>query len=125
MIVNPKIKEFLELISKETINFENSKFIDIPKRNMLKRFVKFYKEHLSEDEQVFVMYYLLHNLNYKNLLIDPETILTIHNIKLRTIFFIVVGVIISLIFAAILFRTNDSLNRIIDILGHILDVVKL
>lgn len=125
MIVNPKINEFLKLVSEETIKFENSKDIIPVKRTVLYKFLRFYKNQLNENEQVFLMYYLLNSLYHKNMIIDPETILMIHNIKLRTIFTIIFGIIFILITAALLFKTNNSMTEIIKILEHILDVIKL
>jgi hypothetical protein len=123
MKVNPKIKETLDEIAKESINYFNSdKTFHAIK---IRKLYKLFRSQLTEEEQLFVVIYLLENLHYKNSLTDPETLITASNIKLRTIFFTVISVIFVMIVSALLFKTNSSLNFISDTFSHVLAAIQL
>jgi len=123
MKVNPKIKEVIDEIAKEAVNHFNSdnKF----KVSRLRKIYKFFKTNLTEDEQLYIVAYVLESLHYKNTLVDPETLITASNIKLRFIFFIVISIIFIMIVFAILFKTNSSLNFIVDTFNHIFSAIQL
>lgn len=116
MIVNPKLKEVFKKISEATIKYMNSPDNE---RKYLLRLLKIYKEKLTVEEQLFLFKFLLEHLHFKFILTDPDNILQIHNIKLRTITYIFILIIILLITIAILFKTNDSLNNIILMFSNI------
>jgi hypothetical protein len=123
MKVNPKIKETLDEIAKETINHFNSDkaFHAVKIRKLYRLFIS----QLTEEEQLFVIIYLLESLHYKNTLVDPETLITASNIKLRTIFFTVISIIFIMVAFALLFKTNSSLNFISDTFSHVLAAIQL
>lgn len=95
MIINKKINDALAEISAKSVSYGNSKD---ERRKYIRRLLNLYTKHLSEDEQIYLVSYLLENIHFKNVLIDPETMLTANNIKLRTIFVaLVVGGTIEMI----------------------------
>ena len=105
MRVNRRIKETLSEISKESIKFHNE-----PDQQLryLRRIVSIYQGHLTEEERIFIVKYFLELLHYRNLSIDPDNMLTISNIRIRTIFFVFVCSVMMMIVAAVLFKTNTS-----------------
>ena len=105
MRVNRRIKETLSEISKETIKLHNE-----PDQQLryLRRIVSIYHGHLTEEERVFIVKYFLELLHYRNLSIDPDNMLTISNIRIRTIFFVFICSVMTMIVAAVLFKTNTS-----------------
>jgi hypothetical protein len=123
MKVNPRIKEVLDEISKETVVFFNTEFPD-KRIAKLRKIYRFFRNNLTEEEQLYVINYLLENIHYKNILIDPDTLITASNIKLRYVFSIVVSTIVVMIVFAILFRTNSSLNFIVEVLENLLSAIK-
>jgi hypothetical protein len=123
MKVNPKIKETLDEIAKESVNhFNSDKAFHAVK---IRKLYRLFRSQLTEEEQLFVVIYLLESLHYKNTLVDPETLITASNIKLRTIFFIVISVIFIMITFGLIFKTNSSLNFISDTFSHILTAIQL
>ena len=105
MRVNRKIKETLSEISKETVKLHNE-----PDQQLryLRRVVGIYQNQLTEEERIFVVKYFLELLHYRNLSIDPDNMLTISNIRIRTIFFVFICTVMTMIVAAALFKTNTS-----------------
>lgn len=85
MIINKKINDTLAEITVKSIEYSNN---PESKRLYMKRMLKIFNESLSEEERIFIVAYMLDNLHYKNILIDPETMLTANNIKLRSFFLI-------------------------------------
>lgn len=124
MLVNKKINDVLTEISNETIRLHNSKDL-VAEYNYVKRLYNFIDKKMAEDDKITLLIYLLHNLHFKNILTDPETMLAANNIKLRTIFIIYMLSIILLIIAAILFKTNSGLNELITILQNVLNAINL
>lgn len=110
MKVNPKIKEFLNEITKEAINFGNTPIG--PKRNILRKYIRFFKENLTEEEQIYLIYYLLELNHYKNLIIDPEHLNTIYNIKFKgyTVIAIITITSVFIVFGIIL--NEDVFNKL-------------
>jgi len=122
MKVNPKIKEVIDEIAKETvIHFNSDKSFKVSK---LRKLYRFFKNNLTEEEQLYIIYHILENIHYKNILVDPETLITVSNIKLRYIFFIVVSVIFVMVVFAILFKTNPTLNHILEIFSNVISIIK-
>ena len=105
MRVNRRIKETLSEISKETVKLHNE-----PDQQLryLRRVVGIYQNQLTEEERIFVVKYFLELLHYRNLSIDPDNMLTISNIRIRTIFFVFICTVMTMIVAAALFKTNTS-----------------
>lgn len=122
MIVNKKIKEMFKEISSETIKYMNSKDSE---RKYIRRLLNIFKTQLNEEEQIFIVKTILEFIHYKNVVTDPDTIITAANIKLRTYFFIFVLIIIGMFTGAILFKTNESLNEIVSLILNVLKVAGL
>lgn len=122
MIVNRKIKEMFKEISVETVKYMNSKDTE---RKYIRRLLNIFKTQLNEEEQIFIVKTILEFIHYKNIVIDPDTIITAANIKLRTYFFIFVLIIIGMFTVAILFKTNESLNEIVPLILNVLRVMGL
>jgi len=122
MIVNKKIKEMFKEISSETIKYMNSKDSE---RKYIRRLLNIFKTQLNEEEQIFIVKTILEFIHYKNIVTDPDTIITTANIKLRTYFFIFVLTIIGMLTGAILFKTNESLNEIVSLILNVLKVTGL
>jgi hypothetical protein len=123
MKVNPKIKEVIDEIAKEAVNHFNTDKAFHAVR--IRKLYRLFRSQLTEEEQLFIVMYFLESLHYKNTLVDPETLITASNIKLRTIFFIVISVIFIMIAFALLFKTNSSLNFISDIFSHVIAAIQL
>lgn len=115
MIINPKIKEVLKEIEKESIKYHN---VPINDRKYNKRILKLFKEHLTEEEQVYMVSLIFEYIHYKNIITDPDTILAIQATKLRSFTYVFILALFLLLTAAILFKTNDSLNGIITIITN-------
>lgn len=122
MLVNKKIKEILKEISEQSVKYHNSLDQD---RKYHKRLLKFYKEKLTEDEQLFILRSLLESLNYKNIVTDPDNVLTLHSIRLRNITYTFLLVCFSIVLAAALFRTNETLNNLIEIMTNGLKLLSI
>ncbi len=85
--------------------------------------MRLFKQSMSEDEQLYVFNNLLEEISYKNLIADPENMLTVGNIKLRSHFMIFVMSVIVLLLASYLFGTNDEIKAIGDGLGKLLTIL--
>ena len=113
MIVNKQINEALKSIGEETVKYLNT---PDKQRQYLKRMLSLYKNNLTEEEQLFMMKLLLEQLNYKNIIVDPDTILAIGNVKNRTIFVIFVLTVCSMLIASYLFKSNQQFTSLVDML---------
>lgn len=100
MIVSPKLRDVFGEIAAKTIEFGNTPGGD---HKYIRRLVHTYMTTLTEDERVFVAWYLFENLHYKTALLDPETMLAANNIKLKTILFVSVAVMLLMITFSIAF----------------------
>lgn len=105
MRINRRIKQTLSEIAKESVRLHNE-----PDQQLkyIRRILGIYQNHLTDEERVFLIKYIIDLLHYRNLSIDPDNMLTISNIRIRTIFFIFVCSIVLMIAAAVLFKTNTS-----------------
>lgn len=120
MNVNPKIKLMLAEIAEQSIKYANSKD---ERKKYQRKLLRLFKQSMSEDEQLYVFNNLLEEISYKNIIADPENMLTVGNIKLRTHFMIFVMSIIVLLLASYLFGTNDEIKAIGDGLGKLLKIL--
>lgn len=111
MKVNPEIKKALSAIASESIKLANNPTVHY---RYVRRILRVYEKHLKEEDKVFLMNTLLEMVHYKSALLDPENMLQAANIKIRTIMFVTLMVLGVLIVAGMIFRTNDSLNGIVD-----------
>lgn len=111
MKVNPDIKKALEAISSESVKLANNPTVHY---RYLRRIVRVLDKHLKEEDRVFIMNTLLDMLHYKSVVLDPENMMQAANIKIRTIFFVALMTILVILVAGIVFKTNDSLNGVVD-----------
>lgn len=120
MNVNPKIKLMLAEIAEQSIKYANSKD---ERKKYQRKLLKLFKQSMSEDEQLYVLNTILEEISYKNIIADPENMLTVGNIKLRTHFMIFVMSIIVLLLVSYLFGTNEEIKVIGDGLGKLLKIL--
>lgn len=120
MNVNPKIKLMLAEIAEQSIKYANTKD---ERKKYQRKLLRLFKQSMSEDEQLYVFNNLLEEISYKNIIADPENMLTVGNIKLRSHFMIFVMSIIVLLLASYLFGTNDEIKAIGDGLGKLLKIL--
>ncbi len=120
MNVNPKIKLMLAEIAEQSIKYANTKD---ERKKYQRKLLRLFKQSMSEDEQLYVFNNLLEEISYKNIIADPENMLTVGNIKLRSHFMIFVMSVIVLLLASYLFGTNDEIKAIGDGLGKLLKIL--
>jgi len=122
MIINPQIKNLFKEISMQSLAYTNSPDKD---RKYNRKLLKVFKERLTEDEQLYVMKCLFDSLHYKNIVTDPDNVLQLHNIKLRTFTFIFFMVSLLMLLASALFRNNDSISSIVSVFTNIFKLISL
>jgi len=120
MNINPKIKLTLAEIAEQSVKYANTK--DARKRYH-RKLLKLFKESLSEDEQLYVFNNILEEITYKNIMVDPDNLLTLANIKLRTILGIFVMVILTMAVGSYLFGTNEQVTLIGNSIGKLLKIL--
>jgi hypothetical protein len=122
MIVNPSIKQIYREISEQTVRYNNTPDKD---RRYIKRFVHIFKNELSEDEQIYLAKSLLESLNYRNIVTDPDNVLLLHNIRLRSVTYVFFVVASLMLLGAALYKTNDTLNGILEALSNVLKLLSI
>ncbi|NTW91560.1 MAG: hypothetical protein HGA35_06505 [Erysipelotrichaceae bacterium] len=122
MIVNRKIKDVLKEITDQNVKYQNTP--DKEKRH-LKRLLGVFRNSLTEDEQLFLFKIMLEQMHYRNMITDPDNIVQIHNIKLKTITYTFFLTVLGIFITAVLFKVNDSLNGFVDMFGNILKLLAL
>ena len=122
MMVSKKIKETFKEITEQ-----NVKYMNMPdkERKYLKRLLNVFKNHLSDEEQLFLFKIILEQMHYRNLITDPDNIVQIHNIKLKTITYVFFLTVVIILLVAALFKVNDSLNGLISMFGNVLKLLAL
>lgn len=122
MIVSKKIKDTFQ-----EITAQNVKYMNMPdkERKYLKRLLGVFKNTLSEEEQLFVFKIVLEQTHYRNMITDPDNIVQIHNIKLKTITYVFFLTVVIVLLVAGLFKVNDSLNGLISMFGNVLKLLAL
>lgn len=122
MIVNRKIKDVLKEITDQNVKYQNTP--DKEKR-YLKRLLGVFRNSLTEDEQLFLFKIMLEQMHYRNMITDPDNIVQIHNIKLKTITYTFFLTVLGIFITAVLFKVNDSLNGLVDMFGNVLKLLAL
>lgn len=122
MIVNPEIKNTLKEIAKQSVSYGNHPDKD---RRYLRRILKIVKEQLTEEEQLYLLKTYLESLHYKNIVTDPDNILQIHNLRLRSVFMITAAVAMLMVMAAALFNTNSAIDAIVGVFTNLLKIISL
>lgn len=122
MIINKKIKDVLKEISEQNVKYMNT---PDKERKYLVRLLGVFKNTLSEQEQVFILKVILEQMHYRNIITDPDNIVQIHNIKLKTITYVFFLTVVLILLVASLFKVNESLNGIIQMFGNVLKLLAL
>lgn len=122
MIINPKIKALFKDISVQSIAYANA---PDKERKYNRRLLKIFKEQLTEEEQLYVMKSLFESIHYKNIVTDPDNVLQMHNIKLRTFTFLFFVVSLFALLISALFKNNAGLNSIIEVFSNIFKIINL
>lgn len=122
MMINKKINEAFKEITEQNI-----KYLNMPdkERKYLKRLLGVFKNTLNDEEQLFVFKIVLEQMHYRNMITDPDNIVQIHNIKLKTITYIFFLTVVIILLIAALFKVNDSLNGLISMFGNVLKLLAL
>ena len=122
MIINPKIKETLKEIARQSVSYGNYPDKD---RKYLRKLLRVMKEQLTEEEQIYVLKSLLESLHYKNIVTDPDNVLQIHNLRLRSIMMVTLMVGLLMLLAAGLFNTNSAIDSILTIFGNMFKIISM
>ena len=122
MIVNKKIKDALKEITEQNVKYMNT---PDKERKYLVRLLGVFKNTLTEQEQIFIFKIILEQIHYRNIITDPDNIVQIHNIKLKTITYVFLLTVILILLVAALFKVNESLNGILDMFGNVLKLLSL
>ena len=122
MNVNPEVKKALEAISTESVKLANT-----PSGNYkhARRFMNIYMKTLSEEERIFIVATFFEMVHLRSVITDDNHILTIYNMKFRTIFFVFLLACLFVTFAAVMFKTNDQLNNVVEIFGHLFSMFSI
>lgn len=123
MKINPKIRAMFVEISKKAIDQSNS--VQSSDYKYLRRILRVFKTHLTEEEQLYLLKTALELIHYRNIMVDPDNLLIISNIRLRTYVFIFLLSMVTLITAAILFRTNSTVNGLVEFLARLVKIFSL
>lgn len=122
MKVNPQIKATLKEISEHAIDHANNPGKDY---RYWRRILRVFERHLQEEDRIFLFKTVFELVHYRNVMIDPDNLLTINNIKLRSYMFVFFLSVVAMIIAAALFKTNSALNEIFELLGRFAKMLSL
>lgn len=122
MIINPAIKGLFKEVSTQSIAYANT---PDKERKYNRRLLKLFKEELTEDEQLYVMKSLFESLHYKNIVTDPDNVLQLHNIRLRTFTFGFFIVALFVLLLSALFKFNTSLSGLIGVFSNIMKIINV
>ena len=120
MRVNKRIKETLREITTEAIKYHNE---NDKQRKYIRRILGLFKETLTEEEQIYIVKIILTELSYKSLVTDKDTLLTIYNLKNRTIFFSFLLFFITLISVIYFIDASPVLSGFVEHFKEILDFI--
>lgn len=120
MIINPKIRELLSEISKESIKHANTYSVN---RRYLQRLISIYIRKLDAKEQEYLLAVLLRELSHKRESLDPDTLILQNNLKIKHVLYCA-GSAIAIIFSiAIAYSVvTDNTSTIGEIFKHILEL---
>lgn len=122
MKVNPKLRAVLDEIAKDAVTQANT-----PARNYkhYRRLLRVFNSALTEQERIYIVSTIFEMIHYKNVMVDPDNLLTISNIKLRTILFTFLLGMVFLVSGALLFRSNHSLKGIVNMIDGFMKIFSL
>lgn len=122
MIINPVLKAALDAIAQASIRYHNNPALH---DRYIKRILKVYDQHLSQEERVYVFYSLLELVHYRNLAVDPDNMITISNVRIRTLFFVFVATIIAMVLAAVLFKPDSAVGNVLPLIMNFFKMVAI
>lgn len=122
MKVNPLISKVISEISTESVRLANNPTAHY---KYVRRILRVYDKTLNEEDRIFVMNQLLEMLHYKNATLDPDNMFTAANIRFRSWSYLTFLIVVVMIIAAILLKTNSGLNLIVDYLDTIRNAISL
>lgn len=120
MIINPKIRELLSEISKESIKHANT---HRESRRYLQRLISIYIRKLDAKEQEYILAALLRELSHKQEYLDPDTLILQNNLKIKYVLYCAgasIGVIFNM--AAVYSLVTDNTSVISKVFKHILEL---
>lgn len=115
MIINPIIRAAFQEISERAVEHSNTVSEDY---RYMRRMLKVYDTHFTEEERIFLFMMLMEFVHYRSVMVDPDNLLVLSNIKLRTYMFIFILSLTAMVIAAGLFKTNSTLNGLIEVITH-------
>lgn len=122
MIINPHIKRLFKDISNQSVAYANT---PDKERKYNRRLLKLFKEQLTEEEQLYVIKSLFESIHYKNIVTDPDNVLQLHNIKLRSYTFIFFMVSLMMLLASALFQQNASLTGVLSVFANVFKLLNI
>lgn len=122
MRINPQIRGLFKDISTKSVEHANN---PSPDYKYLRRLLKVYDTQLSEEERIYLLKMAMELIHYRNVMVDPDNLLVLSNIRLRTYMFIFVLAVLAMVIGATLFKTNSTLNGLIDMLSRMTKLFSL
>jgi len=120
MIINKKIKEFIIEVAAETVKHNNT---PNTQRKYIRKLYHFFDKQLNEEEKIFLLTYFLEQIHYKNLMTDPDNMIHMHNIKMRTASLIFFWIVITIFIVSVLIIPNSPLGFILNIVDQFFKIV--
>jgi len=112
----------LQEISEKSVEHANTVSQDY---RYIRRLLKVYDQHLTEEERIFLFKTVMEFIHYRSVMVDPDNLLILSNIKLRTYMFIFMLSTLTLLIGAILFKTNTALNGILEMIANFTKIFSL
>lgn len=100
------LAEFRALLNKILFTIKENKKENKGKDKDIKLIFNYYTQHLNKDEQFMFFRLIMNELSYRSIIVDPDTILNISNVRLRSVFLISFIVAIMLIIIGLFFGTT-------------------
>lgn len=120
MIVNKQLNEVFKEIAKNSVAFSNTPSVHYP---YLRKLLRVYKTHLTEQEQIYLLSLIMENLNYRNVMTDPDTMFLNNNIKIRTYFVIFLMTLGFVFITAFFFGASGLRESIVDTFNSIVKLM--
>lgn len=122
MKINPDIKKTLSLIGKEAVDNGNT---PDGERRYHRKMLQVFKHNLSEEEQLYILKTVLEFVHYRTITTDPDNILSIHNIKLRSWFFVFLAVISGTLAISTMFGFVEGGPVLVKAISNVLSLINL
>jgi hypothetical protein len=122
MRVNKEIRNTLIAIADESIKYANA---PDAKKTHIKRLLRVFNKCLNEEEQVFIIAFMLENIHLTSVITDPDNMLAIQNVKLRNYFFKFLSVLILIIVAGMIFTGEVSIDSVTSFFANFFKLLTL